>query len=115
MTFEPFEVLVVPFPFSDSSEVKRRKAFVLSNPAFQAGSGALAMAMITSAQASAWPGDVPIRDLKSAGLRKACLARMKLFTVDEALILESVGRLSAQDQLAIHVAWTPLFALSSGL
>jgi mRNA interferase MazF len=111
MTFEPFEVLVVPFPFSDSNEIKRRKAFVLSNPAFQAGSGTLVMAMITSAQASAWPGDVPIVDLESAGLRKTCLARMKLFTIDEALILESVGRLSKKDQASIRAAWSPLFAL----
>jgi hypothetical protein len=32
MTFEPFAVVVVPFPFTDSPEVKRRKAFVLSTP-----------------------------------------------------------------------------------
>ena len=111
MTFESFEVLVVPFPFSDSSEIKRRKAFVLSKLAFQMGSKTLVMAMITSAQASAWPGDVPIVDLGPAGLRKTCLARMKLFTIDEALILESVGRLSKQDQASIRAAWSSLLAL----
>ncbi len=111
MTFEPFEVVVVPFPFADSSETKRRKAFVLSNPTFQKGSKTLVMAMITSAHASSWPGDVSISDLEPAGLRKACVARLKIFTIDEALILERVGTLSMKDRAAIRAAWSLLLAL----
>ena len=105
MTYEPFEVLVVPFPFSNANEIKRRKAFVLSNPAFQLESRLLVMGMITSAQSIAWPGDVPLVDLEAAELRKTCLARMKLFTIDEEIIFESVGQLSAKDQSAIHASW----------
>lgn len=111
MTFEPFAVVVVPFPFSDSQEVKRRKAFVLSKPAFQTGSKTLVLAMITSAQASSWPGDVPLSDLAIAGLRKECVARMKIFTLDEALVLECVGTLSERDRAAICGAWASLLAL----
>jgi mRNA interferase MazF len=111
MTFEPFAVVVVPFPFSDSPETKRRKAFVISKPSFQSGSKTLVLAMITSANASFWPGDVPITDLAVAGLRKACIARLKLFTLDEDLILEHVGQLSPLDQTAIRNTWTPLMAL----
>ena len=111
MICEPFDVVVVPFPFSDSPEVKQRKAFVLTTPAFQRGSKTLVMAMITSAHGSAWPGDVPIADLEPAGLRKACLARLKIFTLDEALLLGRAGTLSARDQAAIRAAWRPLLAL----
>ena len=111
MICEPFEVLVVPFPFSDSVETKRRKAFVLSSLAFQRGSKTLVMAMITSAHASSWPGDVPLSDLEPAGLRQSCVARLKIFTLDEALILECVGTLSMKDQDAIRTSWKPLLAL----
>lgn len=111
MTYEPFDVIVVPFPFSDSPETKRRKAFVLSKPVFQEGSKTLVMAMITSAHESAWPGDVDIVELEPAGLRKSCVARLKIFTLDEALILERVGALSKKDQDAIRAAWSPLLAL----
>ena len=111
MTYEPFMVVVVPFPFTDSTHVKRRKAFVVSKQPFQQGSGTVVLAMITSAQESSWPGDVPIEGLAVAGLRKACVARLKLFTLDLVLVLESVGTLSERDQRAILEAWKPLLIL----
>jgi mRNA interferase MazF len=111
MICDPFDVVVVPFPFSDSAQVKQRKAFVLTTSDFQRGSKTLVMAMITSAQASAWPGDVSIADLEPAGLRKPCVARLKLFTLDEGLICERVGALSERDQAAIRASWRLLLAL----
>ena len=111
MTFEPFSVVVVPFPFTDSQLSKRRKAVVISKTVFQSGSKAVVLAMITSARESDWPGDVEVADLKAAGLRKSCVARLKLFTLDEALIDSQVGKLSDRDQGAIRNAWSALLAL----
>lgn len=111
MICKPFEVVVVPFPFTDSAETKRRKALVLSKPSFQVGSKTVVMAMITSVRGSTWPGDVEIAELGQAGLRKSCVARLKLFTLDETLILETVGTLAQKDQDAIRAAWSSLLAL----
>jgi hypothetical protein len=36
---------------------------------------------------------------------------MKIFTLDEALVLECVGVLSERDQAAIRTAWDSLLAL----
>ncbi len=111
MTFEPFMVVVIPFPFTDSAQTKKRKAFVLSKNDFHTGSGTLVLAMITSAQESSWPGDVFIGDLISAGLKKTCVARMKIFTLDEALVIEKAGVLSKRDQETIMTSWRALLAL----
>ena len=43
--------------------------------------------MITDARNAAWPSNVAIEDLDSAGLRLASVFRCKLFTLDESLVL----------------------------
>lgn len=50
MTFERFDVVVVPFPFTDVDAVKRRPALVISNAqTFNRSVGHSAIAMITTA------------------------------------------------------------------
>jgi len=105
VTFEAFDVVVVPFPFTDRAATKRRPALVLSDrSAFNAGIGHVVLAMITSASRSDWPLDVPLSDLPVAGLTSASVVRMKLFTLDERLILRKAGSLVAADRKAVAVA-----------
>ena len=93
-----FAVVRVPFPFTDRQVQKRRPALVLSPPGFQQGCGHLLLAMITSARQSAWPLDWPIVDLTAAGLPQACVVRLKLFTLDERLVLGRLGALGPDDR-----------------
>src|SRR5579864_5729053 len=80
VTCEPGDVVVVPFPFTDSPQSKRRPALVLSRKSFNQG-GHTVLTMITSAQHQPWPGDHPIADLTVAGLRAPCTVRLKIFTL----------------------------------
>ena len=57
--------------------------------------------MITSARHSKWPGDRPLEDLTIAGLRSPCLVRLKLFTLDNRLLVKKIGRLGAVDRRAV--------------
>ena len=100
MTCEPFEVVVVPFPFTDRQAERRRPALVISSPDFNASHDQSILAMITSAGGE-WPSDVAIRDWHDAGLSVPCKVRLKLFTLDDALILRKAGRLSARDAEAV--------------
>ncbi len=105
VTFEAFDVVVVPFPFTDRAATKRRPALVLSDrSAFNAGIGHVALAMITSASHSDWPLDVSLSDLHAAGLTSASVVRMKLFTLDDRLILRKAGSLAAADRKAVAAA-----------
>lgn len=100
-TFERFDVLVVPFPFTDRLTAKRRPALGVSNAGSDGRAGHAVMAMITSAEQSAWPNDVAIRDPDAAGLRSPCVVRMKLFTLDRRLVLQTAGHLSERDSTAV--------------
>lgn len=111
MGYERFDIVVVPFPFTDSATSKRRPALVISNAEiFDLPAGHSVMAMITSAGNTAWPLDVAISDGNAAGLVAASLVRMKLFTLDNRFILRRLGRLAATDRRTVAAALKRLFA-----
>jgi mRNA interferase MazF len=57
--------------------------------------------MVTTKTHHPWPGDVAIEDLGSAGLKVACIVRLKVFTLDNRLIQRRVGRLSKDDRSGV--------------
>ncbi len=98
MICKPFDIVEVPFPFIDSPKAKSRKAVVLSRETFNLKNNATTLAMITSATHSEWFKDVSIKNLKKAGLKKKCVVRFKLFTIQNNLIKKKVGSLSSLDR-----------------
>ena len=106
-----FDVVIVPFPFTDRNASKRRLALVLSGAAFNLAAQHSVLAMITSAGQSAWLGDCPIQNLASAGLTSACVVRLKLFTLDHRLIIRKSGSLAVADQTKLRSAWSGLLAV----
>ncbi|MGH7915602.1 MAG: type II toxin-antitoxin system PemK/MazF family toxin [Candidatus Binataceae bacterium] len=108
MTCSPYDVVVVPFPFTDRRASKRRPALVLSVEKFNAETGHTMLAMITSANNSPWPSDVTI-DAEGAGLQAPSKVRMKLFTLDNRLILHRAGSLDENGRQAVAQAMRQLF------
>lgn len=105
MSFEQWDVVVVPFPFADRPVRRRRPALVVSRPdAFGNVVGHSVLAMITSAGHRRWPLDVPLADLATAGLPAASLVRMKLFTLDDRLVERRAGALAPADAAAVRAA-----------
>ena len=96
MICEPWDVVVVPFPFAERAGTKRRPALVLSKKAFNEN-GHTILAMITTKAHHPWPGDTDIEDQRAAGLHVPCIVRLKLFTLDNRLIAKRIGRLSEDD------------------
>ena len=114
MTFEPFDVVVVPFPFSDREATRRRPALVVSSPDFNATHDQSILAMITSAGGGDWPSDVAIRDWDEAGLSVPCKVRLKLFTLDDAVILRKTGALSERDAEAVRSSLVRFLVIDEG-
>lgn len=98
MTYDPFSVVTVPFPFVDKNQQKRRPAIVISSKDHQIDTQHVTLLMVTSAKNSDWPSDYLITDLKSAGLTSPSIIRQKLFTVDSRLIIRNIGEVSKQDK-----------------
>lgn len=110
MTYKPFSIVVVPFPFTDKSQTKKRPALVLSSTKHQKESHHVTLLMVTSAKNSAWPSDYQISALESTGLSSPSIVRQKIFTLDTRLIFKCIGELSPIDlssvkkQLKVHLS-----------
>lgn len=103
--FEPFDIVVLPFPFADRNETTVRPALMLtSHETFGQHSGIALVAMITTAKRSDWPFDVGIADLGAAGLKVPCLVRAKINAVDCSLITRKIGTLGVNDRRAVGAA-----------
>ena len=107
--YKSFDV-VVPFHFTDSKTTKRRPAIVISaQGSFNKKSGYYVLCMITSALHNPWPLDTIIKELKSTGLKKSSIIRMKIFTLDQQLTCEKIGALSIKDQKTMSKNLQSLF------
>lgn len=110
VVYEPFDVVVVPFPFTDSLRKKKRPALVLSQKTdFGIKIEQTVLAMITSLKNSPWPLDMPIKGKKQSGLTASSIVRMKIFTLDNRFILRKIGHLSKADQDHVKKNLSTLF------
>jgi len=110
VSFRQWDVVVVPFPFTDRPARRRRPALVVSRPdALGNVVGQSVLAMITSAGHRRWPLDVPVADLASAGLPAPSVIRMKLFTLDDRLVERRAGALRTPDTAAVRTALARVF------
>jgi mRNA interferase MazF len=108
--YKTFDIIVVPFPFVDSFESKKRPAIILSSAdTFNDKIEHSVVAMITSAANSTWPYDIRINNLESCGLIKPSIIRLKLFTLDHRLIVSKIGSLSSQDKRKLQENFSSVF------
>ncbi len=104
-----FDVVVVPFPYSDRLAEKRRPALVVSSSGMTAAYGFVWLAMITSASNPRWDCDVEIGNLSVAGLPAPSLVRpVKLATIDAGRIVRRIGRLASADTARVKAQFETL-------
>lgn len=113
-TYEQFEIVKVPFPFTDSTATKVRPALVLSDRKnYSAKIGQSILTMITSVKKGQvlWKTDLLIEDIHMAGLPIPSIIRFKLFTLDHRLILGSLGTLGSIDLVSVENKLLEIFNL----
>ena len=101
---DAFDVVIVPFPFTGRATTKRRPAVVISVASYGETTGHIIAAMITSAHQSAWASDIALTDIGAAGLPAPCVVRLKLFTLDAALVIRKAGTLAVADAAQLVIA-----------
>ena len=100
--FDRFDVVSVPFPYTDRPVRQRRPALVVSQPAHERATGLIWVVMITAAENRAWPGDVAVANPQRAGLSIASVIRPTKIATIEAAQAVRIGRVSAVEQRAVQ-------------
>lgn len=102
--YQPWDVIVVPFPYADRRSTSVRPAVIVSAEALSNHAGKYFLAMITSAGNPPMYGDVAISDLKTAGLPVASVVRpSKVATLEEASFHRRVGTLRREDRKQVRL------------
>jgi mRNA interferase MazF len=84
---------VIQFPFAEARAAKTRPALVVNDPGYEAETGNLIIAQITS-QAPRFSSDYPLKGWKAAGLVKPSIVRLKLATLASSLVRYRPGKIS---------------------
>ena len=100
-TFDVWDIIKVPFPYTDQPVRQRRPALVAAAGELQAVHGLLWLAMITSAANRGWPGDVAVSDLGDAGLPAPSIVRPAKIATIEARDAKRLGVLAVPDREAV--------------
>lgn len=107
-TYQPGEIVLLSFPFADTSEVRRRPALVL----LDTGDADIIVARVTS-QLARGPFDVELAEWRKAGLLLPSVARAdKVATLEKRLVERRLGVLTSDDwarvQAIIRQLWTQI-------
>src|SRR2546422_9796118 len=92
-SFEPGDVVKVPFPYTDRPTRQHRPALVIGAGELTARHGLLWVLMITSADNRGWPGDVAIADHTAVGLPAASVIRTAKIAPIDANDAQKLGAL----------------------
>ena len=101
-SFEAWDIVKVPFPYTNRPVRERRPALVVGSKGIQERHGLLWVMMITSAENRGWPGDVDVSDLKKAGLPAASVVRTAKIATIEADEAGRIGALPTDERAAVR-------------
>jgi mRNA interferase MazF len=98
-TYSKNEVVLVRFPFSNLAGAKVRPAVVVNAPH---SSQDVFVVPLASRVSPLLKGEFALADWNSAGLNVLFAVKRGLYTIHQALVVKSVGRLSAGDAGALE-------------
>lgn len=95
---EVWDLVKVPFPYTNRPVQQRRPALVVAVSEMPGAPDLIWVLMVTSAANRGWPGDVVVSDLEVAGLPAASVVRPAKIATIEVLDAERIGHLPPEDR-----------------
>ncbi len=107
-SFSKNEVVLVRYPFLDSTNFKIRPAVIVNAPHV---SQDLFIVALTSKTQSLLSGEFVLSEWQNAGLNVATAVKRGVFTIHEKLVLKEVGKLADSDTESLDKSLRVWFGL----
>jgi mRNA interferase MazF len=102
VTYDFGDIVLVPFPFTDQSASKQRPGVVVSSAAYHRAQRDLILMAVTSQLRGAGAfADVLVQDWQAAQLLKPSAIKPVLATLEQTLVIKTLGRLSLRDSQSL--------------
>ena len=99
------DVVLVQFPFTDQSGAKKRPAVIVSSNGYNTNRRDLIIMAITSqVRTPLGFGEALVADWQSAGLIKLSVFKPVFATIEQGLVVRTLGALSVADTLILREA-----------
>lgn len=98
MRCKTWDIVLVPFPFTNLQTTKKRPALIISPDSYNEGPDVIILFVTSNVQAFGRTGDTLIEKWKESGLPKPSMTRMKFATLERSMILKKIGKLANSDR-----------------
>jgi len=96
-------IVLVPFPFTDQSAVKKRPAVVVSSDAYnRKRPDSIIMAVTSQMRSAGYFGDIVVNQWQQAGLLKPSVIKPIVTTIEKSLVIKTLGRLKKEDRNSLR-------------
>ena len=105
MPFDFGDIVLVPFPFTDQTAVKKRPAVIVSHHLYNRSKpDVVVMAVTSQLRPNPELGEVWLNHWQVAGLLKPSAVKPVFATLEQRLIIRQLGRLADDDKTTLRQA-----------
>ncbi|MBL7077160.1 MAG: type II toxin-antitoxin system PemK/MazF family toxin [Kiritimatiellae bacterium] len=106
-----WDIVLVPFPFTDLTTSKKRPALVVSPDSYNSGPDVVIAFITSRLNTPQRPGDHLITDWQASGLPKPSQLRMKLATISRSIVIKKLGHLTPAEEGRVQAVLRSFFEL----
>ncbi len=111
MTCKQWDVILLPFPYTDLSSAKKRPAVIISPLQYNKGLDTVFMYLTSKISKRDEKGSHELLKWKEAGLPLPSMTKMKFMALDKNLIVKKIGEIQDADKTIIKQKLKLFFAL----
>lgn len=102
MNCNTWDIVLVPFPFTNLRTTKKRPALIISPDGYNEGPDVIILFITSNVQSFGRTGDTIIKKWAESGLPKPSMIRMKFATLERSMIIKKIGTLDKTDRKVVR-------------